>query len=836
MSTASYESLGSFYLGKQYDLVKGEMQPDRILYDSKDLTTHAVCVGMTGSGKTGLCLSLIEEAAIDGIPVIAIDPKGDLGNLMLTFPGLEASEFRPWIDEDEAVRKGLTPDEFAKQTAKLWKNGLAEWDQDGSRVAKFKDAVDIGIYTPGSNAGLPLSIIRSFQAPNATILNDSDSFRERVSSAVGGLLTLLGVNADPIRSREYILVSNIVTHYWQQGQNLSLAALIQAIQQPPFSKIGFMSLETIFPQADRFALSMQLNNLLASPGFESWMTGEPLDIERLLSTPAGKPRISILSIAHLSEKERMFFVTILLNEVLTWTRSQPGTSSLRAILYMDEVFGYFPPTANPPSKQPMLTLLKQARAYGVGVVLATQNPVDLDYKGLSNTGTWFIGRLQTERDKLRVLDGLEGASTTAGSAFERDKIDATLSAVGKRVFLMHNVHDSEPTVFHTRWALSYLRGPMTRQQITTLMDDKKQSTQTQTEIPIPPPASPVMPASTTAPAATPAEIPLAGEASQPAYSMRPMIPASIPQRFLSLEQPLPSASRLIYRPAILGVGKLHYTDAKSKVDSWRDFTLMADASSSVSTGLWSMADSMPQHPDYDLDADQTGIFADLPAECLESKNFTKWKTELKSFLYQDFMLPLWYSASPKLYSKPDETESGFRMRIKQALREDRDLEIEKMKSKFASKLSTMKDRIRRAEERVDREKSQMNQQGIYTAISFGSSILGAMFGRKIASATNVSKAATTMRSASRVAREKGDVSRAQENLEEQREKLATMEEEFEAQIDTLEAPVKTEELPIEEYLVRPRKSDITIQTVSLAWLPFAVDQHGIATPLYSSRE
>ena len=484
----------------------------------------------------------------------------------------------------------------------------------------------------------------------------------------------------------------------------------------------------------------------------------------------------------------------------------------------------------------MLTLLKQARAYGVGVVLATQNPVDLDYKGLSNTGTWFIGRLQTERDKLRVLDGLEGASTTAGSEFDRNKIDATLSAVGKRVFLMHNVHDSEPTVFHTRWALSYLRGPLTRQQITTLMADKKQARITQSEVKVAPPTTPNVSAAIAPPTPSSAESQSNAETVQQSESTRPMVPASITQRFLSLEQPLPSSSRLIYRPGILGVGKLHYTDAKSKVDIWRDFTLMADASTSVSTGLWDMADSMKEQPDYDRDADDSSIFADLPAECLESKNFTKWKTELKNFLYQDFMLPLWFSASPKLYSKPDETEAGFRMRIKQAMREDRDLEIEKMKAKFASKLSTMKDRIRRAEERVDREKSQMNQQGLYTAISFGSSILGAMFGRKIASATNVGKAATTMRSASRVARERGDVSRAQANLEDQQEKLAQMEEEFEEQIDALEAPVKTEELPIEEYLVRPRKSDITIQSVALAWLPFGVDQHGIAMPLYATGE
>ncbi|MCA9086899.1 MAG: ATP-binding protein, partial [Planctomycetaceae bacterium] len=209
---------------------------------------------------------------------------------------------------------------------------------------------------------------------------------------------------------------------------------------PPFDRIGVIGLENFYPQADRFQLAMLLNNLLASPGFSSWMEGESLDIQKMLYSPDGKPRFTILSIAHLSEAERMFFVTIFLNEVVSWMRAQSGTSSLRAILYMDEVFGYFPPTANPPSKTPMLTLLKQARAFGLGVVLATQNPVDLDYKGLSNAGTWFIGRLQTERDKARVLDGLEGASAAAGHAFDRRQMEVILSGLGSRVFLLNNVH------------------------------------------------------------------------------------------------------------------------------------------------------------------------------------------------------------------------------------------------------------------------------------------------------------------------------------------------------------------------------------------------------------
>jgi hypothetical protein len=468
-----FEKLGVFYLGKRYDLPGGKPLDDLLLYESKDLTTHAVCVGMTGSGKTGLCLSLLEEAAIDGIPAIAIDPKGDLGNLLLAFPDLKPEDFQPWVESAEAARQGKSVDEFAVLEAGKWRDGLAQWGQDAARIARYREAADIAIYTPGSSAGLPLTVLRSFDAPPPAVIQDGEAFRERVNSAASGLLALLGIDADPLQSREHILLANLLDTSWRDGRHLQMADLIRGLQSPPFDKIGVIDLETFFPEKDRFGLAMRVNNLLASPGFAGWLEGESLDVGRLLYTDQGKPRLSIISIAHLSDAERMFFVTILLNEVVTWMRSQPGTSSLRAILYMDEVFGYFPPTANPPSKRPMLTLLKQARAYGLGVVLATQNPVDLDYKGLSNAGTWFLGRLQTERDKARVLEGLEGASAAAGQRFDRAAMEQTLAGLGRRVFLMNNVHDDTPVVFQTRWTLSYLRGPLTRQQIQQLTAARK---------------------------------------------------------------------------------------------------------------------------------------------------------------------------------------------------------------------------------------------------------------------------------------------------------------------------------------------------------------------------
>ena len=474
MDPSAYEKLGQFYLGREYDLEKkSSVGGDLVLYDSKDLVTHAIVVGMTGSGKTGLCIDLIEEAAIDGVPTIAIDPKGDLTNLLLTFPDLRPEDFRPWINEEDAARKGVTPDEYAKQQADLWRKGLESWAQSGERIRRLRESADFAIYTPGSTAGIPVSIVRSFAAPPPQLREDTELFRERVSTTATSLLALVGIAADPIKSREHVLISTLLSAAWAEGKDLGLEALVGSIQQPPMARIGALDLEKFYPEKDRADLAMRINGLLASPGFGGWLEGEPLDVGALYRTPAGKPRVSIFSIAHLSDAERMFFVALLLNEILGWVRAQSGTTSLRAILYMDEIFGFFPPVAEPPAKRPLLTLLKQARAFGVGVVLATQNPVDLDYKGLANTGTWFLGRLQTDRDKQRVLEGLEGATATQSVSFDRKAMEELLAGLSSRVFLMNNVHEDAPVVLESRWAMSYLRGPLTREQIKVLMKGRQ---------------------------------------------------------------------------------------------------------------------------------------------------------------------------------------------------------------------------------------------------------------------------------------------------------------------------------------------------------------------------
>ena len=546
-----FEKLGVFYLGREYDPGTKKLLDNLLLYDSRDLVTHAVVVGMTGSGKTGLCIDLIEEAAIDNVPSILIDPKGDLTNLLLNFPDLNQNSFLPWVNPDDAARKGLSIEDFASQQAAMWQKGLSDWGQDGQRIARLRDSAEFVIYTPGSNAGVPVSILKSFAAPPAEIMEDSELLQDRINTTVSSLLGLLKIDADPLQSREHILISTIIGHLWQQEQDADLATLIAQIQKPPITKIGVLDLESFYPSKERFKLVMALNNLLASPGFNAWLEGIPLDIGAILHTPKGKPRVAIFSIAHLGDAERMFFVSMLLNQVLGWMRTQPGTTSLRALLYMDEIFGYFPPISNPPSKQPLLTLLKQARAFGIGVVLATQNPVDLDYKGLSNTGTWFIGRLQTERDKERVMDGLEGASASAGGQFDRQKIGAILSGLGSRVFLMNNTHDDESVIFQTRWCLSYLRGPLTRNQIKLLMDPYKNSPH-----PIQTASSnPTSAEKTSEPAAKKTEFTSASSAAQPA------LPAEISQYFVPVRG---NSSNISYRPKLVGAAKIQFNNAKSE--------------------------------------------------------------------------------------------------------------------------------------------------------------------------------------------------------------------------------------------------------------------------------
>ena len=800
-----YEKLGVFYLGKEFDPAANAIKDDLVLYDAKDLTTHAVCVGMTGSGKTGLCLSLLEEAAIDGVPAICIDPKGDLGNLMLAFPELRPADFQPWVDPSDATRKGLTVEELAAKTADTWRKGLAEWQQEPARIARLRDAVDINIYTPGAETGLPLSVLRSFAPPPAELLADSAALRDRVGAVVSGLLSLLGRDADPIQSRDHILLANILDTTWRSGQSLDMAGLINAVQKPPFDKVGAFDLDTFFPPKDRLGLAMAINNLLASPGFATWMKGEPLDAQRLLYTPEGKPRLSIISIGHLSDTERMFIVTLVLNEVISWMRNQSGTSSLRAILYMDEIFGYFPPTANPPSKIPMLTLLKQARAFGLGCVLATQNPVDLDYKGLANCGTWLIGRLQTERDKARVIEGLESALAGTGS-MDRSTLDKLMSALTQRVFLMRNVHQDAPYLMKSRWALSFLRGPLTGPEITRVMAGKRGA---------------AAPASTST--ASPSAAPAATSAAAP-VTARPAIPGDVTEYFLEGRSGQPAAE---YRPMVMGLAKLHFVDAKLGLDQWDTTAWLAPLGDDGKSVDWAAGSAHPDLKARLSKSPATGAaFADLPGAAMRAANYNAWGKSLTSHLYEQTRAEVFFCDAIKLASAPGENEAQFRVRLAQSLREKRDEAVEALRRKVAPKLATLQDRVARAEDKVQREQAQLSQQKMNTAVSVGAGILGALFGRKAVSVGTIGRASSAARSASRIGRESQDVARADESLEVVRQRLADLQAESESEIAALAASFEGEAVALREVSVTPRKSDIAVGQVALVWAPFRKDGDG----------
>jgi hypothetical protein len=626
------------------------------------------------------------------------------------------------------------------------------------------------------------------------LLEDREAVIDLISSATTGLLGLIGISADPITSREHILIANIIQHHWKQGKNVDLALLIRSIQTPPFERVGAFDLDSFFPAKERFELALTLNNLLAAPGFSAWLEGEPLDIARLLHTAEGRPRISIFSIAHLSDTERMFFVTLLLNQVVAWMRTQPGTTSLRALVYMDEVAGYLPPVANPPSKKPLMLLFKQARAFGVGVLLATQNPVDLDYKALSNAGTWFLGRMQTAQDIDRLIQGLG-----AGAAESQSELRSTLSALGKGVFLMKNIHENAPEVFRTRWCLSYLRGPLTLAQVKTLSAEKKNAV--------------------AAPSARPAAEPVDAPCD------RPSLPPQIPEFFLPLRGLRPAGVQPMYKPAICGLADVAYAGQSLRKSFVAEIGTIAISWDESQTGKFDEGelDKQPMMP-----AD----FAQLPEPAFKPKNYQTWERDFANFLFRTSQIDGYRSPDFKLSSNPGESERDFRVRVSQVAREKRDQAVETLRHKYGPKIAVLEDRIRRAEQRVEKEKADVRQVGVQAAVSLGATLLGAFMGRKTFSAGNISRASGTIRSGMRTVKERGDIGAASENVDALQQQKAELEDELNTEIKALEATIDPSLQKIEIVPQRPKKTDIAVRLVALVWLPHWKNPEGTIRPAY----
>jgi hypothetical protein len=800
-----YEKLGSFYIGRELDAASGKVSPEPLLLDSRDLTTHAVCVGMTGSGKTGLCLDLIEEAAIDGIPAICIDPKGDIGDLLLTFPGLSTAEFAPWIDPAEAARRGLDVEQLAAQTALAWKQGLAEWDQGPDRIARLREAAEVSLYTPGASTGLGLSVLRSLANPGAAALADATALREQIGSVVAALLALLGRDADPVRSRDAILLSRIVEQSWSTGTGLDLAALIQAIQKPGFEQIGAFDLETYYPASERLEFAMSVNSLLASPGFAAWTEGEPLDAQRLLFTASGKPRISIINIAHLNDAERMFIVTLVLNELVAWMRRQSGTSSLRALFYMDEIFGYFPPTANPPAKLPMLTLLKQARAFGLGCVLATQNPVDLDYRGLGNAGTWLIGRLQTERDKVRVIEGL--TSATDGNAPDRAMLDQLIASLTPRTFLMRRAKDDATRLIRSRWTLSYLRGPLTAAEIGALMASQRAA------------RAAAMPASRAIGAAP------GGSAAAAAH---PALPATVREVFLPA---LSGSGAIQYRFNLLASAKLHFIDGRYGIDAWQTLQRLAAPGNDGSEIAWNEArDATALRPQALAAPAPDAGYSAPPAAALRAESYEKWSKSFAAYLYETGRVELWWCEALKLASMPGESAGDFRTRLALRLRETRDAQLEALRADYAPRLAALQQRLQNAQAHAAREHSQATQQTLQTIVSVGSTILGAFLGRRAASVTTVGRAATALRSASRIGQERQDAVHADESVASVEQAQQQLQAECEAALNALQAKLDPGAVSLQPLQIAARKADIAVAELVVGWVPWRSGSDGFPAP------
>ncbi len=827
------ETSGKFYLGRIFDTQLGKTTDQPVQYEPADLTTHAVVVGMTGSGKTGLCIDLLEEAALNNIPALMIDPKGDITNTLLHFPNLLPQDFQPWVNPDQARRAGKSLDQAAAEAAAQWKQGLADWGIDQSRLTKLSESAQFAVFTPGSDAGIPVNILASLKAPPIPWESNKEALRERISGTVIALLGLVGMqNIDPVRSREHILLSNIFENAWSQGKDLDLGELILQTQSPPFPKLGVFDVNTFFPEKDRFELAMLLNNILAAPAFQVWIEGQPLDVPTLLFTPEGKPRHSVFYIAHLSDSERMFFITLLYSAVETWMRAQTGTTTLRALMYFDEIFGYLPPVANPPSKQPMLRMLKQARAFGVGQVLVTQNPVDVDYKALSNAGTWMIGKLQTDQDKQRLLDGLDSAMS---GSLDRAGYDRMISSLGKRVFLLHNVNAKGPILFQTRWAMNYLAGPLTRNQIPDLNQlagaveptASSPATTVQAAAAVGSLASATLPSQPAAPAAQTAGY--VGLTASDYSATRPAIPGETDEYFLpnnlTFTQAFKAAGRdlpagalsqgLIYRAVMLGQASARLVNLRYKLDIDLSKTALVANPDQRGVVRWDNYPSGRIDPaSFDKATDPQARYASLDAPMNDARLMNALQKDFLDWAYRSAQVTLRANESLDLYAGPDTTEGDFHAQCSRAAQQACDAEIRKASMTYDTKLRALQDKLEREQAELKQDQAELSSRRIEVAGNVAETVAG-LFGltRKRSISSSISK----QRMASHA---KGDVDESVNMIKDYQEQIATIEQEKAAAVKAVNDKWAEIASQISEIPISAQKKDILLDFFGVAWMPY----------------
>jgi Helicase HerA, central domain len=822
-----------FYLGKLFDPTKGKVTDQPLQYDPADLTTHAVVTGMTGSGKTGLCIALMEEAALQGVPAILIDPKGDLTNLLLHFPNLAPQDFQPWLDPELARRAGKSIEQASSDAALAWRNGLAEWGISHERMIALTNAAEFAVYTPGSDAGIPVSVLSSMAAPGLEWASNREILGERISSTVTAILGLVGFdNIDPIRSREHILLSNIFQSAWSQNKALDLTELILQIQTPPFEKLGAFPVDTFFPAKDRMILALQVNNILAAPTFDTWRTGQNLDVAGLLFTPNGRPRHSVFYLAHLSDSERMFFVTILFSAIETWMRTQPGATSLRALVYMDEIFGYLPPTANPPSKQPLLRMLKTARAFGLGLVLATQNPVDVDYKALSNAGTWFIGKLQTEQDKQRLLDGLESA---ASGALDRSAIDKLISGLGKRVFIMQNVHEKQPVVFQTRWTMNFLAGPMTRTQIpalNTLVGMRSLPSAIRNEES----TSQIEDNSSPEPSQTPVPAPIQTAAPTPIIPQtvigsvtRPPVPSGFPEFFLpinlSFTKALAAAGKtmpheamlagILYRSVILASAQVRFVDRRSSLDMQKVRSMLVTTLDKRGLVRWDdFVRDVPDEKEMDPAPDPQARFSGSDGPVSDARILAALQKDFTDWAYRTSKVTIRANTALGVFATPEISQSDFVKACSDAAREARDADLAKATATYDRQIAAVQDKLSKEERELQQDQTELGERKREELVSGAEtvfSLLGGKRSRRISAA--MSKHRMTEQS-------KADVDESVDAIAGFKKQLAQLQQARQQAAEGVAAKWGNAVNTVTEIPVLPKKTDVYVNLFGVAWMPY----------------